>query len=115
MDDEPGVCQIVATVLNRAGYEAVTAPGPQKALDIVSGGCPFDLVVSDVVMPEMCGPELARQIRRMCPSSAIMLMSGCVPVGRLPRGVPFLGKPFSASDLLGAVDKVLRESSARNL
>jgi len=64
-------------------------------------------VVSDVVMPEMCGPELAREIQVRWPSSSIMFISGCVPVGQIPRGFPYLGKPFSPRDLLGAVDRAL--------
>jgi DNA-binding NtrC family response regulator len=115
VDDEPNVLEIVARVLDRAGYETTTAPGPLQALEIITIRGGFDLVVSDVVMPEMCGSELAEQVRLLAPSSAVMLMSGCVPVERLPRGIPFLGKPFLPSDLLRAVDKVLQASSLRQL
>jgi DNA-binding NtrC family response regulator len=114
VDDEASVLQVVASILDRAGYETTTALGPLQALEIVTIGGGFDLVVSDVVMPLMCGPELAQQIRLLSPSSAVMLMSGCVPAaGQLPHGVSFLGKPFSAPDLLRAVDRVLQESSLR--
>ena len=114
MDDEPHVLQVVAGILGRAGYDTTTALGSLKALEIIATGAGFDLVVSDVVMPQMCGPELAQQIRLLSPSSAVMLMSGCVPAaGQLPHGVSFLGKPFSAPDLLRAVDRVLQESSLR--
>jgi CheY-like chemotaxis protein len=112
VDDEPNVLQVVASVLERAGYETTTALGPLRALEIITIRGAFDLVVSDVVMPEMCGPELAQQVRLLSPSSAVMLMSGCLAyAGQLPQGVPFLGKPFSRSDLLRSVDRVLRKSS----
>ena len=107
VDDEPEVLRFVVGVLERAEYEVAPAPGAKQALEILSRGGPFDLVVSDVVMPEMCGPELASEIRVRFPSSAIMFISGCVPVGQLPKGVPYLGKPFSPRDLLGAVVRVL--------
>ena len=108
VDDEPEVLRFVVGVLERAEYEVAPAPGPKQALEIIAAGRPFDLVVSDVVMPEMCGPELASEIQLRSPSSAIMFISGCVPVGHLPKGFPYLGKPFSARDLLGAVDRVLQ-------
>jgi CheY-like chemotaxis protein len=107
VDDEPEVLRFVAGVLERAEYEVAPAPGAKQALEILATGGPFDLVVSDVVMPEMCGPELAREIQMRWPSSSIMFISGCVPVGQLPRGFPYLGKPFSPRDLLGAVDRAL--------
>jgi two-component system cell cycle sensor histidine kinase/response regulator CckA len=108
VDDDPFVLQIVATVLQRAGYETVTAPGPLQAIEIVAAGGGFDLVVSDVIMPVMCGPELAGQIRLLSPSSKIMLMTGCASQGQLTKGFPFLGKPFSPSGLLGAVERALQ-------
>ena len=113
VDDEPQVLQVVAGILDRAGYETTTAPEPQRALEIVAATGGFDLILSDVVMPGMGGTELAKRIRRLSPSSSVMLMSGSIPVGQLPRGIPFLGKPFSSSDLMRAVDKALRKSRQR--
>ena len=111
VDDEPEVLRFVADVLERAEYEVAPAGGARQALAIIADSGPFDLVVSDVVMPEMCGPELAGEIRARAPSSAIMFISGCVPVGQLPKGVPYLGKPFSPRDLLSAVGRVLSASA----
>jgi CheY-like chemotaxis protein len=99
----------VTHTLNRAGYETTTATGPLQALEIVTMRGGFDLVVTDVIMPEMCGSELAQQIRLLTPRGAVMLMSGCVAnTERLPQGTAFLGKPFSAPDLLPAVEKALQ-------
>jgi CheY-like chemotaxis protein len=112
VDDEPRLLQVVAGILDRAGYETTTVLEPQRALEIMAAGR-FDLVLTDVVMPGMRGPELAERIRRLSPSSSIMLMSGSIPAGELPRGIPFLGKPFSTSDLTRAVDKALRKSRQR--
>lgn len=112
VDDEPAVLRFVAGVLERAEYEVASAAGPRQALAMIAEAEPFDLVVSDVVMPEMCGPELATEIQVRSPSSAIMFISGCVPVGQLPKGFPYLGKPFSPRDLLTAVGRVLSGSAA---
>jgi len=111
VDDEPQVLQLAASILDRAGYATATAPGPLRALEIITGTGGFDLVVSDVVMPGMHGPELAKKIRLLSPSSSVLLMSGSVPAGQLPRGIPFVGKPFSSSDLLRAVDKTLQKAN----
>lgn len=108
VDDDPFVLGIVAMVLRRAGYETVTAPGPLQALEFIRGRDGFDLVVSDVIMPVMCGPELASRIRLLSPSSKIVLMTGCASEGQVPKDLPFVGKPFSPSDLLGAVERVLQ-------
>jgi len=111
VDDDPFVLGIVAMVLQRAGYETVAAPGPLQALETIKARGSFDLVVSDIVMPVMCGTELASQIRLLSPSSKIMLMTGCASEGQIPKDLPFVGKPFSPSDLLGAVERVLQSSA----
>jgi two-component system cell cycle sensor histidine kinase/response regulator CckA len=111
VDDDPFVLRIVAMVLQRAGYETVTAAGPLQALEMVTIKGGFDLVVSDVIMPVMCGPELADQIRLLSPSANIMLMTGCASEGLLPKGFHFIGKPFSPSDLLRAVESALQASA----
>jgi CheY-like chemotaxis protein len=112
VDDEPQVLQVVASMLDREGYETTTAPEPRQALEIIAQGG-FDLILTDVVMPGMRGTELAKRIRRLSPSSSVMLMSGSIPAGQLPRGIPFLGKPFSYSDLTRAVDRALRKASRK--
>ncbi|MGO9096666.1 MAG: response regulator [Bryobacteraceae bacterium] len=111
VDDDPFVLRIVATMLQRAGYETVTAPGPLQALEMVTIKGGFDLVITDVIMPVMCGPELASQIRLLAPSSNILLMTGCASEGQLPKCFPFLGKPFALSDLLRAVESALQASA----
>jgi two-component system, cell cycle sensor histidine kinase and response regulator CckA len=111
VDDEPVVLHLVSSVLERAGYEVLAAQGPPQALEIVRAPTPLDLVVTDVIMPEMCGPRLANEIKVLAPSIAVMFISGCVPSGDLPTGVPFLGKPFSAQGLLAAVERALRQKA----
>jgi DNA-binding NtrC family response regulator len=112
VDDEPGIVRIVTRLLEDNGYEVIAAASPREALAKVDGGQPVDVVVSDVVMPEMSGPELVRQVQEHAPSTAAVLMSGYTGAGTLPESIPFLTKPFSAAELLAIVRQVLQESKA---
>jgi len=76
VDDEPLVLSVVSKALATRGYEIHAASSPGKALEAVERTPCFDLVVSDVIMPEMCGPELVRRIERICPEVGVVLMSG---------------------------------------
>jgi DNA-binding NtrC family response regulator len=67
----------------------------------------FDVVVSDVIMPEMCGPELVRRITQMCPTTAVVLMSGYIAAEAIPRRAAFISKPFRVTDLCSTVENVL--------
>jgi DNA-binding NtrC family response regulator len=63
-------------------------------------------------MPEMRGPQLLTEIRRLSPSTAAVLMSGYAEPGEMPAGIPFLSKPFSSRELVATVERVLAESIA---
>jgi PleD family two-component response regulator len=65
VDDDPSVLRLLSGGLSQQGYDVHVAPHPVQALELAKAATPcFDLVVSDVIMPEMCGPELVRNIRR---------------------------------------------------
>ncbi len=116
VDDEPAVVQMVAHVLKRAGYDVLPASGARQALEIVRNEQKIDLVLSDIVMPEMQGPELVREIGRIAPGIVPVLMSGyAADPERLPAGVPLLLKPLSLSHLVGTLETILsRSEKARN-
>ena len=54
----------------------------------------FDLVVSDMIMPDMCGAELVERISDICPNIAVVMMSGSVRGENLPTGAKLISKPF---------------------
>ena len=83
----------------------------KAALEILACGPKIDLVISDVIMPGMRGPELLENIRRASPQSALMLMSA-TPDAASPD-LPFLEKPFRSAQLIAAVEQVLAEASMR--
>jgi PAS domain S-box-containing protein len=74
VDDDPGVRESVAELLRSEGCVVETAEDGRRALERIESS-PFDLVLSDVVMPEMDGYELFMECRRRCPDTAVVLMT----------------------------------------
>jgi len=107
VDDEPAILGLVSKALSARGYEVHAASDPRQALELVQAAPCFDVVVSDVIMPEMCGPELVRRITQMCPNTAVVLMSGYIAAEAIPLRAKFISKPFRMTDLCFAVEDVL--------
>ena len=119
VDDEPAVLDLMFKALSLQGYEVQVAPSPLQALRLVHDTPCFDLVVSDVIMPEMCGPELVKRIMELCPAAAVVVMSAHIDghemaarlgSSRVPTHVHFLSKPFRVTDLYSVVEKALAPS-----
>jgi CheY-like chemotaxis protein len=108
VEDEPTVRDLVKTMLDRLGYQTIVADGPKEALRLYKEACEMkrdiDLLLTDVIMPQMSGRELARIIRRMTPTMKILYMSGYTADEIATHGVQdvpmLLRKPFTA-DALG--------------
>jgi two-component system, cell cycle sensor histidine kinase and response regulator CckA len=104
-EDEPVIRSLVARMLGERGYRVIEAAGPADAIRIIrSGGAGFDLLITDVVMPGMSGPALAREVRSLQPEMRVMFMSGYSDSRHaldleLPAGSVFLQKPFTAEEL----------------
>ena len=110
VEDDPSMRRMAERILSRAGYFVVAAPGGHDALRRLEDN-EFDLLLTDVVMPEMSGPELARRAAARYPELRILMMSGYVDrpgVGPVQDGAALLEKPFRAEDLLEKVRDVLR-------
>ena len=75
IDDDAAVSRTLSLILTRAGYQVSTAVGGRKGLELLAGGG-FDLVVTDIIMPELDGIEAIRRIRDEYPSLRIIAMSG---------------------------------------
>ena len=112
VDDDEAVRRFMVRCLESEGYEVLSASEPAEALRIADANEGlFDLLVIDVVMPRMRGPELAARLRSGQPEARVLFTSGrrredC----GLPEGeeTEFLAKPFSASDLTGIVSGARR-------
>jgi PAS domain S-box-containing protein len=111
VEDEPGLRDIAQRVLSRAGFDVTAAADPDEAILAAESMMePIDLLLSDVVMPGMRGPELAIRLRRSRPGLRVLLVSGYaeeIVEGDRDDMLPFLAKPFSADSLLTAVDAAM--------
>src|SRR5262245_16305630 len=76
VDDEEPVRNFVDRVLRDAGYETAQAADGAQALEAAGGGGKFDLVVTDVMMPNMNGDELARRLRQADPALKVLYLTG---------------------------------------
>ncbi len=113
VDDEPSVLNVLCGVLASRGYAVAGAKSGEQALEVYSACGPVDLVLADVVMPHMSGPELAERLWEIAPGQRVLFMAGLpdTPVIRtsiLGRGLPLLPKPFLPRDLVARIEEVLR-------
>jgi len=111
VEDEDPVRMVAERALVRKGYEVITARDGDEGLEIVQRGEQFDLVVSDVVMPAMDGPTMAREIRKLVPELPVLFMSGYAEE-QLRREIDlenmhFIPKPFSVQQISDKVAAVL--------
>jgi signal transduction histidine kinase/ActR/RegA family two-component response regulator len=120
VEDEPDVRAYAGRVLSSAGYEVVAAAGGAEALATVAdmAAAPA-LLVTDVLMPGMEGPELAASLAELQPGVPVLFVSGYIEDVRreqLLRGTPssaFLAKPFTPAALLDAVDRARNAAAAQ--
>jgi two-component system cell cycle sensor histidine kinase/response regulator CckA len=113
VEDEPGVRTLVHRMLSRLGYHVVCARDGQEAFAILhSAEGPIDLVLCDVVMPDVAGPEIVGRVQARSPKTRALFMSGhtthsLVQNGSLQEGHAFIHKPFMPSALARKVREVL--------
>jgi len=116
VEDEPGVARITERVLTNAGYKVHVADSGIAALSILEKKqTPFDLLLTDVIMPGMNGPDLANEMVLQYPDIKVMYISGytnesLTSRGVLEEGVELIQKPFASSDLIRQVRTVLDEA-----
>jgi two-component system, cell cycle sensor histidine kinase and response regulator CckA len=120
VEDEPVVREVTRAVLQRAGYLVLEANGPLAAIALsrtYEGR--IDLLLTDVVMPGMNGPDLATELRAHQPHMAMLFMSGYADHEVLRRvlkapTVPYIQKPFTLDCLLLNVSSALAGMSRNN-
>ncbi len=107
VDDRPVERTLVRTILEKAGYDVVLAGDGQEAQERFAETRP-DLLLTDVHMPGLSGPALARKLRQTLPDLSVILMSGLEVHTDLPNA-GILRKPFDVDELLAAVRSATRE------
>jgi two-component system cell cycle sensor histidine kinase/response regulator CckA len=114
VEDEDMVRAVAERALTRQGYSVVTAEDGEDALKVIREHEGFDLILSDVVMPGMDGPTMARKLRETLPQIPILFMSGYAEE-QLRESIDiaqvhFLPKPFSVQQLTDAVGAILNNA-----
>ncbi|MDH3733683.1 MAG: ATP-binding protein [Gemmatimonadota bacterium] len=118
-EDQESVRRAACNVLERVGYTVLSAEGPAQAIEIAAGhNGPIDLLLTDVVMPEMSGRDLADKFAAIRPGTPVLFMSGysddaLLYHGVLDEGISLIEKPFSADALARAVQSRLRGEEVR--
>lgn len=118
VEDEDGVRLLAREALRAAGYRVLEAShGVEALVRARQYHGPINLLLTDVIMPHMGGPELVERLTAMFPNVKTIYMSGytdstVVHEGVLSRSVAFLDKPFTSDELTQEVRRVLDENSA---
>jgi len=113
VDDEAGIRSLLCRGLERLGYTVLSAESGDVALRLVQEHTgPIALVITDVVMPDMSGPDLVRRLGAVRPGLRTLFMSGYADDALLQDGgirpdINFIQKPFSPDALAGRVREIL--------
>jgi DNA-binding response OmpR family regulator len=117
IDDDHTVRAAIGQALRKGDYELLEAESPEAAAAVWSTRkADIDLILLDVLLPGLSGPELATEILEQNPNAPIIFMSGMekerLPKFQIPPGARFLYKPFAASELRKTVASVLSKVHA---
>jgi CheY-like chemotaxis protein len=113
VDDEPGIRGLMRKILRRERYMVLEAGNAEEALAVaLSHAGPIDLLLTDVMMPGLTGPELARRMCAAAPNLKVLYISGyaaeeTLQAGQMPPGFAFLPKPFTLGALVSKVRETL--------
>jgi len=113
VDDQPEIARTVRAVLVHDGLEVETAANGREALDLLMRGGHFDLVITDIRMPEMDGLELLRQVRQLRESLPVVVMTGRATLKNRSQAIAegafdYISKPFRVRPLLNVVHEALK-------
>jgi two-component system, cell cycle sensor histidine kinase and response regulator CckA len=116
VEDSPAVRSAARRILQRCGYKVLEAPNGKAGMSLArKKNLKIDLLLTDVIMPEMSGREVAVHFAELRPETKVLYMSGytddaVVRQGILQEGIAYLQKPFTAFTLSARVRRVLNES-----
>jgi two-component system cell cycle sensor histidine kinase/response regulator CckA len=109
VEDEASLLKLVSGTLERSGYRVLEAASGKDALRIAGEAQHIDLLLTDVVMPGMTGPQLVEKLHEQGKIDVVLFMSGYARelIGRGASEIRFLPKPFTPNALLAKVQEVL--------
>ncbi len=110
-DDEPSVREFVTRALQHAGFDVTAVGDGDAALEALGIGT-YDLLLTDIVMPDMDGIALALKVAKDYPQTKIVMMSGYANQRQRAHNLDFLAhevisKPFTLDDIIGRIGAVL--------
>ena len=117
VEDDDAVTNVLKSVLQGNGYTVHTADDGENALQLIANqNLKFDLLLTDVVMPRMSGPELVARLRGTLPQLKVLYISGytsssLTDFGNIKEGINLIHKPVSAQDLLTRLRMMLDEET----
>ena len=115
VEDDDMVRKMTAAILEKIGYSVIQSETPMEALTFCEKEtASIDLLITDVVMPQMSGTELTDKIRKIKPGLKVLFMSGytenvIVRQGVLKEGIHFVQKPFSMNDFARKVREAMED------
>ena len=117
-EDDTAMRTYLTRALEKAGYSVVAVGSGVEAMPFIKTEI-FDLLVSDIVMPEMDGIELAKRCHELSPRTKVMFITGFAAVSmRANREAPqakMLSKPFHLRDLVAEIDRLFEETAIASL
>ena len=118
-EDDDVMRQYLVRALERSGYSVTAVDRGTAALTLIKAGERFDLLLTDIVMPEMDGIELAQKASIVTPELRVMFITGFSAVslkaGEAMPNAKVLSKPFHLRDLVLEVDRMFAHTSATGL
>jgi DNA-binding NtrC family response regulator len=114
VDDEPQVAETLRDILVHEGLQVEVAENGRQALDLLMNGHRFDLIITDMKMPEMDGLELLRHVRQLKENLPVIVLTGYATVENgleaIREGVfNYISKPFSVRLLMNIVHEALKD------
>jgi CheY-like chemotaxis protein len=116
VEDDPTLKAVIQELLQDGGYTVIAGPSPEASLAAAADHKgPIHLMLTDVVMPRMSGPEAAAHVKAARPTMKVLYMSGYASAAAehqtdLPQSAAFLQKPFTGDALLRKVRETLESS-----
>ena len=120
VDDDPDIRSLTRTFLEHESYHVHTSGDVNRAARIFRSAPHIDLLITDYSMPHRSGMDLAHELKSICPTLPVLIISGIILAsGQLARmqaeGWSFLAKPFSLPRLLAAVHDILQPTQSTDI
>ena len=120
VEDDPDIRSLTRTFLEHEGYHVHTSGDVNRAARIFRSAPHIDLLITDYSMPHRSGMDLAHELKSICPTLPVLIISGIILAsGQLAQmqteGWSFLAKPFSLPRLLAAVHDILQPTQSTDI